>query len=39
MAKTTLHIIDEVNIKFTDLDPACRRKMVQSLEFMLPYAR
>lgn len=39
MSKTTLHIIDEVNIKFTDLDPACRRKMVESLEFMLPYAR
>jgi superfamily II DNA or RNA helicase len=39
MSKTTLHILDEVNIRFTDLDPACRRKMVQSLEFMLPYAR
>lgn len=39
MTKTTLHIIDEVNIKFSDLDPACRRKMVESLEFMLPYAR
>lgn len=39
MAKTTLHILDECNIKFSDLDPACRRKMVESLEFMLPYAR
>lgn len=39
MAKTTLHILDEVNIRFTDLDVACRRKMVKSLEFMLEYAR
>lgn len=39
MATTTLHILDEVNIRFTDLDVSCRRKMVQSLEFMLPYAR
>lgn len=39
MAKTTLHIIDEVNIKFSDLSPECRRKMVDSLKFILPYAR
>lgn len=39
MAKTTLQILDEVNIRFTDLDVTCRRKMVESLEFMLPYAR
>ncbi len=39
MAITKLQILDEVNIKFTDLDPSCRRKMVESLEFMLPYAR
>lgn len=39
MAKTTLQILDEVNIKFTDLDVNCRRKMVQSLEFILPYAQ
>lgn len=39
MAKTTLQILDEVNIRFTDLDPACRRKMVDSLKFVLPYAR
>jgi hypothetical protein len=39
MAKTRLEIIDEVNIRFHDLSPECRRKMVTSLEFMLPYAR
>lgn len=39
MAKTTLVIQDEVNIKFEGLDVVCRRKMVESLEFMLPYAR
>jgi len=39
MAKTTLQILDEVNIKFDGLDVVCRRKMVESLEFMLPYAR
>lgn len=39
MAKTTLQILDEVNIRFLDLDVACRRKMVESLEFFLPYAR
>lgn len=39
MAKTTLIIQDEVNIKFTDLDIACRRKMVESLEFFVPGAK
>lgn len=39
MAKTTLIIQDECNIKFTDLDIACRRKMVQSLEFFVPGAK
>lgn len=39
MAKTTLQIIDEVNVRFTDLDVVCRRKMVEALEFVLPYAR
>ena len=39
MATTTLQILDEVNIRFTDLDVVCRRKMVQALEFILPYAR
>ncbi len=37
--KSKLVIKDEVNVRFEDLDPACRRKMVESLEFMLPYAR
>jgi superfamily II DNA or RNA helicase len=39
MVTTKLEIIDEVNIKFHDLDVVTRRKMVQSLEFILPYAR
>jgi superfamily II DNA or RNA helicase len=39
MAITKLVIQDEVNIKFENLDVVTRRKMVESLEFMLPYAR
>lgn len=39
MATTKLIIQDEVNVKFEGLDVVCRRKMVESLEFMLPYAR
>ncbi|HEY6437917.1 MAG TPA: DEAD/DEAH box helicase family protein [Ignavibacteriaceae bacterium] len=39
MTSTQLIILDEVNIKFEGLDVVCRRKMVESLEFMLPYAR
>lgn len=37
--KTTLEILDEVNIRFQNLDVACRRDMVKALEFMLPHAR
>lgn len=39
MTKATLIIQDEVNCKFEGVDVSTRRKMVQSLEFMLPYAR
>jgi superfamily II DNA or RNA helicase len=39
MATTTLQILDEVNIKFTDLSPECRRKMTSSLEFYVPGAQ
>lgn len=39
MAITKLIIQDEVNIKFEGLDVVCRRKMVEALEYMLPYAR
>lgn len=39
MAITILQILDEVNCKFEGLDVSCRRKMVQALEFMLPYAQ
>lgn len=39
MKKTTLEIKDEVNIRFHDLDVSTRRKLVQALEFFVPYAR
>jgi len=39
MPKTTLQILDEVNIKFLDLDITTRRKLVQALEYEIPYAR
>lgn len=39
MPTTTLQILDEVNIKFTDLSPECRRKMVTALEFFVPGAQ
>lgn len=39
MATTRLEIVDEVNIRFHDLSPECRRKMSDSLKFYLPYAR
>lgn len=35
----TLTIKDEVNVSFTGLSPEHRRKLVSSLEFMVPYAR
>lgn len=37
--KTTLRIMDQVNIKFTDLDAFTRRKMVDSVKYFLPQAR
>lgn len=36
---TKLVISDEVNCKFHDLDAVVRRKMVEALKFMVPYAR
>lgn len=39
MAKTTLQILDEVNVRFTELDVVTRRKLVDALKFTLPYAR
>lgn len=39
MATTKLIIQDEVNVKFEGLDVVTRRKLVESLEFFLPYAR
>lgn len=39
MAKTILKILDQVNIKFVDLDPHTRRKLVDSVKFFLPNAR
>ena len=38
MKSATLIIRDEVNVKFEGLDPATRRKISNSLKFMLPYA-
>ena len=38
MKNATLIIRDEVNVKFEGLDPATRRKISNSLKFMLPYA-
>lgn len=37
--KTRLEIIDEVNIRFHDLDVVCRRKMVEAFEFFVPGAQ
>ena len=39
MKSCKLTILDQVNIKFSDLDPACRRDIVNALKFMVPYAR
>lgn len=39
MPVTKLIIQDEVNCKFEGLDVVTRRKLVESLEFFLPYAR
>lgn len=36
--KCTLHIKDEVNIRFIGVDAATRRKMTQSVEFFMPHA-
>ena len=38
MAKTTLQIRDEVNIRFLNLDPATRRKLSEEVKYFLPYA-
>jgi len=37
--KTTLKIIDQVNIKFIDLDPNVRRKISEACKYFVPYAR
>ena len=39
MTITKLQILDEVNVKFTDLSIECRRAMVKSLEFYVPGAK
>lgn len=39
MSKATLVILDECNIKIDGLDVVTRRKLVDSLKFVLPYAR
>jgi len=37
--KTKLEIVDEVNVRFHDLDVVCRRKMVEALEYFIPSAQ
>lgn len=39
MKKCKLTILDQVNVKFSDLEPVCRRDIVEELKFMVPYAR
>ena len=39
MSKTTLKILDETNIQFTDLSPECRRKLIAELEYYVPGAQ
>lgn len=39
MAKVTLEITDQVNCRFVGLDPKTRRKVMEKMEFFLPYAR
>lgn len=37
--KTTLKILDQINVKFEGLDPHVRRKICEALKFYVPYAR
>jgi hypothetical protein len=37
--KTTLRILDEVNIQFTGLSPECRRALIKELEYFVPGAQ
>lgn len=39
MTMTTLELLDEVNCKFHNLSPECRRRMVKALEFSIPGAQ
>ncbi len=39
MKTCKLTILDQVNVKFGDLDAQCRKKIVDKLKFMVPYAR
>lgn len=39
MKKTRLEIKDQVNVKFHGLEPQVRKKIVEKLKFMVPYAR
>ena len=38
MAKCTLEIRDEVNVKFVGVEPKTRRKLSDAVKYMLPYA-
>ncbi len=39
MKTCKLTILDQVNIKLSDVDPTCRRDIVDTLKFMIPHAR
>lgn len=39
MPTCKLIVIDQVNVRFTDLDASVRRKIVEKLKFLVPYAR
>lgn len=39
MKKAVLEILDEVNVKFRNLDIVTRRSLAKKLKFVLPYAR
>lgn len=38
MPKATLHIKDEVNIRFVDVDAGTRRKLTSAVEYFMPHA-
>lgn len=39
MKTCKLIILDQVNVRFTDLDASCRKRIVEKMKFLVPYAR